>query len=56
MKIKLIPEQIETDGYLPISSLDNLLVRHDDPAIIKAKGRWEYRAKESYEIVEVDKL
>ena len=53
MKVKLIPENLIVDAYLPISSLDSLLVKHEDPVIIKEKGaRWENRRKGSYEIIE----
>lgn len=53
MKVRLIPENIVVDAYLPISSLDNLLVMHDDPAVIKEKGmRWETRKNGTYEIAE----
>jgi len=41
------------DAYLPISSLENLLVKHDNEAIVKEKGaRWETRRKGTYEILE----
>ncbi len=53
MQVKLIPEELIVDSYLPISSLDNLLVQHTDPAIIKRLGsRWEHRKRGTYEIVE----
>lgn len=54
MKVRLIPENVIVDAYLPISSLDNLLVKYEDESIIKEKGaRWETRARGTYEIVEV---
>jgi hypothetical protein len=53
MKVRLIPEGLVVEAYLAISSLDELLVRHEDPAIIKEKSaRWEYRSAGSYEVVE----
>jgi hypothetical protein len=53
MKVRLIPEGLVAEAYLAISSLDELLVRHEDPAIIKEKSaRWEYRSAGSYEVVE----
>jgi hypothetical protein len=53
VRVKLIPEEIIVDAYLPISSLDNLLIQHVDPAIIKRRGsRWEHRRKGSYEVIE----
>jgi hypothetical protein len=53
MRAKLIPENLIVDAYLPISSLDNLLVKHEDPVIIKEKGaRWESRKRGSYEVLE----
>lgn len=53
MQVKLIPEGIIMSAYLLISSLDNLLVRYTDPAIINRRNsRWEHRKKGTYEIIE----
>jgi len=54
MRVRLIPENVIVDAYLPISSLENLLVKHDNEAIVKEKGaRWETRSRDSYQIIEV---
>lgn len=54
MRVRLIPENVIVDAYLPISSLDNLLVKYEDESIIKEKGaRWETRSRDSYQIIEV---
>lgn len=53
MRVRLIPENVIVEAYLPISSLDNLLIKHDNEAIIKEKDtRWETRKRGTYEILE----
>jgi hypothetical protein len=54
--VELIPGNYKADGYPVISSMDELLVRCDDPAFIKTYGRrWDIRAPGTYRVVRVEK-
>ena len=51
MKVKLIPENQIVDAYLPISSLENLLVKYPDELVKQKGARWGTRRTGSYEII-----
>lgn len=52
MRVRSILERIEAEAYPVLSDSKGMLVKYDDPDIIKLKDRrWDYWPPGSYEII-----